>query len=422
MGGVTRIISLQIKSLLKIGYNKEDIKILCGYKPKEHDSDGIETIIKPELDYLYREDTNDIILHEHLDKTSNILRGIISKNDIIHIHNYGLGKNPILTIAISQMINDGYRVLNHCHDFAEDRPANMDYLESIIKDHFGLPITDILYPIKKNLIYGVINRSDKERLYESGIPENDIRYIPNPVDAEEFSKFSKDKVKQREQICTTFNIEKKKSIVTYPVRVIRRKNIEEVILLSILFMDKITFIVTLPPENPIEIEYYEYWKKFAIINKLPIIFDASHKIDFRELLKGSDFCITTSIMEGFGMTFLEPWLTNTPVIGRDLPLVTDDFKKVGLIFTSLYKHIIIREKDSIDFKDLDRENKKTFLMELIESNTKQEKLLSQNPDIEILFNKIEDSIIIKNREIITENYSLENYGQKLDDIYKTILK
>lgn len=421
-GGVTRIIELQIKSLLAAGFKKENIKILCGHLPKQNKIDGIEIIVEKELDYLYREETEDLILHEHLIKLSNLLRKSIGKNDIIHVHNYGLGKNPIFTIAISQMINDGYRVLNHCHDFAEDRPANMDYLEAIIKDHFNLPIVDILYPIRKYLIYGVINRSDRERLYESGIPENDICYLPNPVDSLEFEPFSLCKNKHRDSICKIFNLDQDDVIITYPVRVIRRKNIEELLLLSILFKEKVKFIVTLPPENPIEIEYYQYWKGFSLEHDLPVIFDASSKIDFRKLIAGSDFCITTSVMEGFGMTFLEPWLTNTPVIGRDIPFVTNDFREIGLIFTSLYKNIIIKNMNGKDFKDLNREEATKTLLDLIDSGKNREIILKENPEIETLINKESIKYITKNKGIIIENYSILNYGKKLNEIYKRLSK
>lgn len=421
-GGVTRIIGLQVKSLLEIGFKKDNIKILCGHLPEDEKIDGVEVIVKPELDYLYRDSIEKIDLPTHLDKVSTALKSTITKEDIIHVHNFGLGKNPLFTIAISKMINDGYKVLNHCHDFAEDRPENMDYLEEIIKNYFGFRVTDILYPINSNIVYAVINQSDKERLFESGIPEDDIYYLPNPLDSKEFSQFINKKDELRTKICNKLNIDNKKTIITYPIRVIRRKNIEEILLLSILLQDEAVFLVTLPPENPVEIKYYKYWKNFSIQNNLPVIFDVSQSIDFRELLAGSDFCVSTSIREGFGMTFLEPWLTETPVIGRDLPFVTNDFKNSGIIFTSLYKNIIITEKENKDFKDLDQKEATELLLEIIEKTNSKLKILYDNPEIEELLNFISIDLVRKNKKIITENYSLSKYGKNLNDIYKRLSK
>lgn len=178
--------------------------------------------------------------------------------------------------------------------------------------------------------------------------------------------------------------------------------------------------MTLPPQNPIEIEYYQYWKKFTEEHKLPVIFDVGEDIDFRKLLAGSDFCITTSTMEGFGMTFLEPWLTDTPVVGRDLPFVTNDFKRIGILFTSLYKNIIIKSRESKDFKNLKREEATEILHSLISKVKEIEIIFKDNPDIEILFENRDRDIIAKNKKLIIENFSLLSYGKKLNDIYKRL--
>lgn len=421
-GGVTRIIGLQIKSLIEVGFSKEDITVLCGHLPEDNELSEIKTIVEPELNYLYRKDSEEIEFDNHLEKLIKILKKNVSKKSVLHVHNYGLGKNPIFTVAISQMISEGYPVLNHCHDFAEDRPSNMDYLEAVISDHFKKHVTDVLYPIKKNLMYGVINRSDRERLYESGIPEEDVQYVPNPVDPKEFTSAIEKKNTLKESICKNLNVSFDKKIVTYPIRVIRRKNIEEILLLSILFKEKAAFLVTLAPENPIEIEYYKYWKEFSEKHNLPVIFDVGNRMDFRDLLAGSDFCISTSVMEGFGMTFLEPWLTSTPVIGRDLPFVTSDFKRMGILFVNLYKNIIIRSENNRDFKDLNQNESTTFLSRLIDSKEEQNLTFDANPDLCTLFNEQESKIIEHNRKTIIENFSLVNYGNKLNEIYKSISK
>ena len=35
--------------------------------------------------------------------------------------------------------------------------------------------------------------------------------------------------------------------------------------------------------------------------------------------------VTTSIAEGFGLAFLEPWISGSSVVGRNLPDITEDF-------------------------------------------------------------------------------------------------
>jgi glycosyltransferase involved in cell wall biosynthesis len=51
--------------------------------------------------------------------------------------------------------------------------------------------------------------------------------------------------------------------------------------------------------------------------------------------------ITTSIKEGFGFSFLEPWTAALAVTGRRIDYVCRDFEKAGLNFDSLYKTLDI---------------------------------------------------------------------------------
>lgn len=419
-GGVTRIIESQIKSLLLLGMKKDDIAVLSGFTPSETKIPGVLYITEPELDYLFRDDAESQNLGKSLEKISQIVRSVITMKDVLHIHNYGLGKNPLVTYAVYQMIEDGYRVINHCHDFAEDRPDTMAFLEGIVTGHFGVAVKDVLYPVKENLLFGVINRVDQARLQESGVPAESIYYMPNPVDPVEFSSALKNKVALKKTLHDRLAISVDKKMVTYPVRVIRRKNIQEVLLLAILYQEDVVFAVTLTPDNPVEVEYYHYWKRFSERNRLPVIFDVANKVDFRELIAASDFCITTSFREGFGMTFLEPWLTDTPVVGRDIPAVTCDFRDAGVVLSGFYGAIKVKSYSNKDFKDLSREECTTVFVDLKKSSSKRDEIFSNNPPLRKLFTSVDKKTIQENRRIITEKYSLLNYGRLLNEIYKRL--
>ena len=51
--------------------------------------------------------------------------------------------------------------------------------------------------------------------------------------------------------------------------------------------------------------------------------------------------VTTSVAEGFGLAFLEPWLAGKPLLGRDLPEITEDFKENGVVLDALYSSLQI---------------------------------------------------------------------------------
>ena len=81
-------------------------------------------------------------------------------------------------------------------------------------------------------------------------------------------------------------------------------------------------------------------------------------------MPASDYCVTTSMMEGFGLTYLEPWLEGIPVIGRNIETCTVDLKRNGLRFPLLYDRFIVPFKgEKTDFKDLDQQQQQQVIQE-----------------------------------------------------------
>ena len=72
---------------------------------------------------------------------------------------------------------------------------------------------------------------------------------------------------------------------------------------------EIWFATTSGPENPAEQPRYQRWKKVAAELGLPVQFEmvGPNSYGFIDLLRMADVAMTTSVAEGFGMAFLEPW-------------------------------------------------------------------------------------------------------------------
>ena len=51
--------------------------------------------------------------------------------------------------------------------------------------------------------------------------------------------------------------------------------------------------------------------------------------------------VTTSIAEGFGLGFLEPWTFNKFLNGRNIPDITEDFSKLGVKLDHMYSRVEI---------------------------------------------------------------------------------
>jgi glycosyltransferase involved in cell wall biosynthesis len=412
-GGVTRIISSQIKGLHSLGIK---VSILTGEAPIDASEFSVPIEVMPELNYSSNTSMKAASIKEQFTEILDFVKANLNENSLLHVHNLNLGKNPLVTLAVAKLAESGVNVFNHAHDFAEDRAENLDFLEKAISGIFKEELSEILYPKLNNYRFGVLNRFDYKRLLDLKVPSERIEFLPNPVSLPEL-QFSVD---HRLKICKQLNIDSSKQIFVYPVRVIRRKNIGELILLAYLLRQSAEFIVTLPPQNPIEKVHYDKWLAFCRRNKINNIhFEAGTICAFDEIMNSADKCITTSIKEGFGMMYLEPWLYNKPVVGRNIDSVTDDFNNAGLQFSCLYDSIDIpsRKHTQIDFGFCPPKQQMAFIELIINDENLEQKLLSDNPILTNIVNPICKDEIKVNQKIIESEYSLNKYGARLNEIY-----
>jgi len=416
-GGVTRIIESQIRALKRLDTPPE-IRLFCGgceYKDQFREL-GVDPVVFDPLNYIFPPAGEKRELFTLFEEIKDFITSHTDEDDIFHTHNLNLGKNPVFTAVISSLIRSGYKVVNHAHDFAEDREWNMDFLKEVIRDGMGLDLKETMYPDEGNYLFATLNDFDLNRLDGFGVSEERRFILPNPVIFDN-KKPLPEREESREEIIKTLSLDPSKRIVTYPVRVIERKNIGEFLLLAVLFSDRASWMVTLPPQNPLEIKKYEKWLEFVGDENIEVYFEVGKKLDFMHVLRGSDFCISTSYREGFGMVYLEPWLMGTPVTGRDIPYLTSDFRREGLIFDNLYTQISIPGSGK-DFSDFSAEEQKEVIRKANNSEDFRKKFREINPALEGLLKDISENVINENIDIIRKKYSLEKYGERLIGIYK----
>jgi glycosyltransferase involved in cell wall biosynthesis len=265
--------------------------------------------------------------------------------DLWHIHNHALGKHPAATAAFAELGRRGHRLLLHLHDFAEDgRPADYGRLRAAL----GADLARLLYPAGSHIHYAALNRRDHSLLGRAGIPEERLHLLPNPVrpPGGDPSPAPAD------------------GPILYPTRAIRRKNIGEALLWSALASPGQRFALTLAPTTPRDAVPYERWRAFAAHHELPVQFavGAAPGADYPSLVRSASAFLTTSVAEGFGLAFLEPWLSQRPLAGRNLPELTADFAREGLRVHHLYDALLVPE-DWIDAATL-RSRVETALAEL----------------------------------------------------------
>ncbi len=252
-----------------------------------------------------------------------------SQPDVWHFHNHNLGKNVLMPLAISSLAEEKASILLQMHDFPEDgRPKNYVAQRGFFDVEKDFRRT--LYPMASHVHYATINQRDRNFLKAAGMTPDQLHLLPNsvtgikPATSPDQKPFSKGK-----------------KFILYPTRAIRRKNIGELLLLALAYGRDFDFATSLVPENPEWFSVYEQWRALATEMKLPIFFGIGQdgQYQFPDLVGWSDAILTTSIAEGFGLAFLEPWLSGKSVVGRNLPRITSDFGASGISLDHLYQRI-----------------------------------------------------------------------------------
>jgi hypothetical protein len=226
--------------------------------------------------------------------------------DVLHVHNPLVKRNGLLLPALRLLQAGGMRLLLESHDFAEDfRP--------------DLYLYDEAYP--EDCHYAALNGRDHSFLRRAGLDPAGTHLLPNAVTAPET-------VEGRER-----------TRYLYPARALRRKNLGEALLLSLYIPEGRTVAVTLPPSAPRDEAVFRHWRELASRLKLPVEFNLGSTVGLPELYGTAVCALTTSVKEGFGFSYLDPWVAGRAVIGRRLGYVCADFERAGVRFDNSYDSI-----------------------------------------------------------------------------------
>jgi glycosyltransferase involved in cell wall biosynthesis len=426
-GGVTTVLRHQIEAL----QDDADLLLITGDTPPKNWP--CRTVCVPGVGYSMNGDRPgraDQIADQIL---KSITHHFGSACDLLHIHNPLLAKNHLFLDIIHLLQQSGATLFLQIHDFAEDgRPAAC--------------YPDVPYPA--NCHFGVINRRDYRYLLRAGLLPEGVHYLPNCV-----VPFDTGPAPRPEA-----------SFILYPVRAIRRKNIGEALLLSLFLRHDQSVYITQPPHSPVDFPSYLDWKTFTKAHRLPVRFDVGVRRRFQSLMAAADGVLTTSITEGFGFAFLEPWTAGKPLQGRLLEDVCQDFIDQGMDFGNLYTAIQIpqawigkrplidrfaaclganqsaygrlwpegwttsclqylHQSENIDFGLLDELFQKRIIAMVQKKPALRGALLAMNPDLAGGSHPTDaNGRVLRNRERVLALYHPGRYRVRLMETYRRVLQ
>ncbi len=442
-GGVTRVIESALR-----GFDALDDPPLCAVLSGEPPADGNLADRTRAVEGLHYSNAQDrtpapvALLSRLRDAAREVLGG---EPDLWHFHNHSLGKNSAMPGVVSLLAEDGAPLLLQLHDFAEDgRPENFR-LNHRLPDHAAT-----LYPVAPHIHYALVNARDHRIFLRAGVVEGRLHLLSNPVEEPADAPAGS----TREAILEGLGAER---LLLYPVRALRRKNLGECLLWSALAPEGTVCGTTLGPTNRNFDARYRQWRAFAARHSLPARFGLAEEDDrpFAEWMAAADAVLTTSVAEGFGLAFLEPWLHGKPVVGRDLPAITADFKDAGLRLDALYPSLPVpldwidsrvlekRLREAlvetyaayhsalptdalaralaaiqprpgfVDFAGLDEAMQEQVIARLLKHPAEREKLdeLPPIPD---------EDVIAANAQTVRESFGLPPYARRLAKLYQLI--
>ncbi len=323
--------------------------------PDRFDSLSIRVRNVPELAYDDRPAADKLEFIARAEKQRNLLAGLIdfegcSRNNpyVLYAHNSALGKNPYASAGLrllAEWAHEGGHpllILDQSHDFAEcHRPDRVRAWRAAAPGMSQEELACWEFPTGPNILHASLTSADRRRLISTGIPPKVTYVLANSVREVALSK--------RVANSRLAGRLGGRPYLLAAQKVMRRKNtLEALAVQAVLRQAGLDpgLVVTLPAASPADRKYEELVLQAVGKTGLQAIIGLRRNLGentpaFEEVVTGCSAFLTTSVMEGFGQSFLEGWVAGKVVLGRRLEDPCRDFEAAGVDLAHLYEHFLV---------------------------------------------------------------------------------
>ncbi len=272
-----------------------------------------------------------------------ILKGNRGKGgDWVWIHNPGLGRNVVVANELARVCRArGVRVTWHHHDWwFDNRWARWEEMRVHGVKTLRAAARAML-PGGHGWMHAGINRRDAARL-RSAFPEQAV-WLPNPVEFKAPIGVRQAK-EARAWLAKRLDGDEKSPVWLLPCRFLRRKNVAEAVLLARWIQPEAWLVTTAGASSKDEIGTWTRLKAAAETHRWRVrlsVLDGAPSTapSVEELLGASAVVVLTSLVEGFGLPYLEAAAAGRPLVARRLGNVVPDLELLGFRFPTLYDEV-----------------------------------------------------------------------------------
>lgn len=296
--------------------------------------------IDPALGYLteLRNATRPVLarIRDHLRRWLN--RG---GKSFVWAHNQSLGRNLLLTQELSRASEEfHFPLLLHHHDWwFDNRWARWPEMQR----HGFWTLTKVartLFPAHAKVWHATINRADATILQRH--LGSTTAWLPNPSASEVRAASSRIR---KTQSWIHRELGEHAPIWLVPCRLLRRKNLAEALLLARWLRPEAWLVTTAGVSSAAEQSYARKLEFAARQNgwrlRLGVLDGKSKAPSIPELMETSEVVLLTSIVEGFGLPYVEAAAARRPFIARMLPNMASDLNEFGFRFPQIYDEVFV---------------------------------------------------------------------------------
>lgn len=287
---------------------------------------------EPRCDYLCGQKKNSTAISVEIRSAlQKAIAGSGGLRTLVWFHNPALARNPLLVREVSKFCKtNGYALVLHHHDFwCDGRWARWgDLLRSGCRT--PAEAASNIFAEGSGAVQVCINSRDRRRL---GVP---AKLLPNPVAEMRLAPSAKKWIAAK--------VPGGAPLWIAPTRFLRRKNLAEAVLLARWLRPEAVLATTSAACSREEAVFARRIQQAARQGRWNVKFgllDGPGSPPVSSVLRAAEAVVLTSVQEGFGMAFTESAAAGAPLLGRALPSVMPDLRRMGFRFPHLYRAIWI---------------------------------------------------------------------------------